>query len=68
MHINDATEVAYKNGFEAGKASAIKYGTWIAVQGRDGHLLCWTHKDCGKVSVEASPYCPMCGAKMSLED
>lgn len=68
MHINDATEVAYKNGFEAGKASVIKYGKWIAVYSSDKDFLGLTHENCGRIFKENTPYCPMCGAKMSSND
>ena len=66
MHLNDATEIAYKNGFAAGKASAIVHGEWITIYDMGGNFLGFMHEACGKISKENSPYCPLCGAKMSL--
>lgn len=63
----DAFETAYKNGFEAGKASATKSGTWETMYDTRGRIIGWTHKECGRVTMEASKYCPVCGAQMSLQ-
>lgn len=63
----DATEIAYKNGFEAGRESAIEYGEWIPIYNSDGNFLGWLHEKCGKVVKENSPYCPQCGANMNAK-
>lgn len=68
MQEYDVTELAYKNGFEAGKASATKCGTWEAMYDTRGRITGWIHKYCGRVTIEASKYCPVCGAQMSLQE
>ena len=67
MREYDATEQAYKNGFEDGKKSVLKYGTWKAMHNPLGELIGWMHSNCGRVTYETSEYCPTCGAKMSLD-
>lgn len=67
MNVYDAIETAYKNGFEAGKASMTKHGLWEAMYDSCGKLVGWIHRDCGRVTIEASNYCPSCGTKMSVK-
>lgn len=67
MKEHDAIEQAYKNGFEDGKASAIKYGVWEIVRDPAGMPIRWMHRVCGRITIEASKYCPDCGAEMQLE-
>lgn len=63
MTFFDATEQAYKNGYEQGRKDAAKCGQWIF--SKDG--LYWTCSECKVISLEHTRYCPECGAKMSLE-
>lgn len=65
-----ATEIAYKNGYEAGKRDAVKHGRWAHLGGDE-----WCCTNCGWViTTEGSwekpteKYCNECGTKMDLED
>lgn len=68
MDEKDATETAYKNGYEDGKRDAVKHGRWIEVD--DGVLIGkGTHFECSECEVweswgRLSRYCPNCGARM----
>ena len=64
----DISEYAYKNGFEDGRASVLKHGTWMAMHNPLGELIGWRHDECGAVTCYITEYCPTCGAKMDLED
>ena len=59
----DATELAYKNGFKDGVESATKHDVWKAMYNPLGELIGWEHNECGRVTCEASNYCPDCGVK-----
>ena len=65
MTINEATEQAYKNGYEKGKQDAVKHGRWVNPYiNRYGHP-CHCCSECGfKASHQDKNYCPNCGAKM----
>lgn len=67
MDIYDATEIAYKNGYEQGMKDAVKHGRWIfeTTNGRE-HMKC---SNCLKSQTPTGvfAYCPNCGAKMDLE-
>ena len=67
MDIYDATEIAYKNGYEQGMKDAVKHGKWIfkTINGRE-HMKC---SNCLKSQTPTGvfTYCPNCGAKMDLE-
>jgi len=67
MKDHDAIEQAYKNGFEDGKANAIRYGVWEVIRDPVGMPLRWMHRECGRITIEASKYCPDCGAQMQWE-
>lgn len=64
-----AQEVAYKNGYEAGKRDAIKHGRWIMGVDEADYLY-GECSVCGYVERDAFPcgrtpkFCPECGAKM----
>lgn len=47
----DATEIAYKNGYEDGKKDAVKHGYW------------YTLTDC----ANAGTYCSVCNKKVYKE-
>ncbi len=68
MNMYDALEAAYKNGFEAGRNSATTHAIWQVVKDPHGMPLRWMCSLCGRITIEASKYCPDCGAEMSLED
>ena len=72
MNVYEATEIAYKNGYEAGKRDAVKHGRWIEVNKHrdpEGWIECdYKCSNCGEISWEEGNYCPWCGTKMDLED
>ena len=39
-------------------------GWWEPVRDPYGNLEGWIHKECGRITKEASAYCPTCGADM----
>lgn len=46
----------------------VDTGTWTPIECRDWRYGVWTEYlcgCCGKVSDEATPHCPYCGAKMT---
>ena len=57
MDENNATEIAYKNGYEQGKRDAVKHGRWI------DKVTCYVCSLCGRVERLQEPYCN-CGARM----
>lgn len=73
MKIHEATEQAYKNGYEQGKRDAVKHGRWIPLEYdgyADGNPV-WDLWKCSECQEEHSgdedtltPYCPNCGARM----
>ena len=64
----DALEAAYKNGFEAGRNSAITHAEWIIVRDLHGRPLRLKCPVCGWKTISASRYCPGCGSEMNSED
>ena len=58
MTPNEATEQAYKNGYEKGKQDAVKHGRWIEGKTLEKCSIC------GKKGFPDWHYCPNCGAKM----
>ena len=71
MKEHDATEQAYKRGYEDGKRDAVKRGHWIEKEDPLGD----TYFDCSVCGesfcfIEGEPYensylfCPNCGADM----
>lgn len=73
MNMYDATEIAYKNGYEAGKVDAIKHGYWENVDLFDYDKLlecsnCHEWLDCcSDYYASLIPnYCPNCGYKMEF--
>lgn len=73
MNLYDATEIAYKNGYEAGKADAIKHGHWETVTLYDDEYLlecsnCYEWCDCNSEYYPSYilHYCPNCGCEMDF--
>jgi hypothetical protein len=58
MNTHDATEQAYKRGYEDGKRDATKPGYWIT---KDGITFCSECMTCGLPHWKR---CPVCEAKM----
>lgn len=78
MKVHDATEQAYKNGYEQGKKDAVKHSRWIDVEGLPicencGHTTTDVILECRgsenrPVFMSLYPYfCGKCGAKMDGE-
>lgn len=72
MDIYTVQELAYNNGYEAGKRDAVKHGLWI--MGVDEADYAYGECSvCGYIERDAFPcgrtptYCSECGAKMDLE-
>ena len=69
MKINEATEQAYKNGYEKGKRDAVKHGRWVQI-GYDkalDRITCSCCEDYWNIEDNQTQYfnyCPNCGAKM----
>ncbi len=63
MKIHEATELAYKNGYAAGKRDAVKHGRCEYC--KDGKSFIrqtiMLGNDCSWHTIN---YCPNCGAKM----
>ena len=71
MNVYEATEIAYKNGYEAGKRDAVKHGLWIGQRCSvcNGNYMDYADADSYPAIGEPKPnYCPHCGAKMDLEE
>ena len=64
MNIHDATEQAYKNGYEQGLKDAVKFGVWSQPKIAGVGCLC---SECNTTWDAESNYCPHCGAKMEGE-
>ncbi len=65
MKVYEATEQAYKNGYEAGKRDAVKHGRWIPHNKRSNNWV-----ECSECNTVGSPFwkrCPVCEAKMDGE-
>lgn len=71
MNIHDATETAYRNGYEQGKKDAVKHGKWkqrLEYYEDIIYRCSVCHEDFE--TTEETPlqnmwnYCPHCGAKM----
>ena len=70
MDIYEATETAYKNGYEQGLKDAVKHGKWIDVQtlfGKRRQCSGCGRYDNPKTAVRGH-FCWNCGRKMDLED
>lgn len=74
MKIYEATERAYRNGYEAGKRDAVKHGRWVDHMVRD-----WRCSECGErvprqvhfdgyCYNDKLNYCPNCGAAMDAHE
>ena len=61
MKTMDATEQAYKNGYEDGKRDAVKHGQWIKTTTYPIKYVC---PECGHQKEFKRPYCEICGTKM----
>lgn len=65
----EATEIAYKRGYEQGMKDAVKHGRWIWVRDRHNYAMGMKCSECGRrVKNCGENYCPNCGAKMDLEE
>ena len=69
MKSYEATEIAYKNGYEAGRRDAVKHGRWIETE--EGTVCSECHKhpfEDGEFAVANynGNFCPNCGADMRL--
>ena len=72
MNIYDASEQAYKRGYEAGQRDARKKGRWempskYGMSHKFNHLGLVCSK-CQKWSDNDYNYCPNCGADMRGEE
>lgn len=77
MDIYDATEIAYKNGYEQGLKDAVKHGRWVLGYVEPGYFTPggnrpWICSECGKIESWSldkpkTNYCSGCGAKMDGE-
>lgn len=67
MNIHDATEQAYKNGYEQGLKDAVKHVRWLDDQyfWRCSECLEWLEVEQGTADMN---FCPHCGAKMDLPE
>ena len=69
MKLHDATEMAYKNGYEQGKKDAVVHGRWERcfedwrqqIEGDKCSACGFEHYGCG---IKYYHYCPNCGADM----
>jgi rubrerythrin len=73
MWVYDATEQAYKHGYEAGKKAAVVHGKWIGEEHYFQNYYDYTDYTCSVCGLTreylgGANYCPNCGAKMDLED
>ena len=68
MNEHDATEQAYKSGYEDGKRDAVKHGRWEPRTDSFGFVRCSVCHDCNIYDDWADGkkwnYCPNCGADM----
>lgn len=70
MKVFEATELAYKNGYEQGKKDAVVHGEWIHHYYDSGEPIDdkWYCSECHMCNDHRRTwYCPNCGAKMDLE-
>lgn len=70
MNLHDATEQAYKNGYEQGLKDAVKHGRWspkkTILYGVIYELECSV---CGiDWALAEYRFCPNCGARMDLPE
>lgn len=75
MNIHDATEEAYKRGYEVGKRAAVKRGWWkeyshsALVRWKDGEPV-WEDRTvyrccrCDFGTIAKHNFCPRCGSDM----
>lgn len=61
MKIHEATEQAYKNGYEQGKKDAVKHSQWVKSTTYPIKYICPV---CGHLKDFKKPYCEICGTKM----
>lgn len=74
MNIYDATEQAYKNGYQQGKQDAVKHGYWEQLD--EEHFNCTQCATVFEKEKETTMYtihklwryCSRCGAKMDLPE
>lgn len=68
MTKHEATEQAYKKGYDDGKRDAVKHGTWSCVFFKDIGFSAYQCSECEKFGDSDTSYCPHCGAKMSHKE
>lgn len=83
MKIHEATEQAYKNGYEKGKQDAVKHGRWVDRYGGKYANKCFDCSECKGTAlykpkedelghwrfVQAlTDNCPNCGARTDGEE
>lgn len=66
MDINNATEIAYKNGYEQGMKDAVKHGRCKFCEDLDKmyEVVCYLPHDSGDATDIPINYCPNCGSDM----
>lgn len=67
MTLNDATEQAYKNGYQAGLNDSVKQSVWVRLNPYTDTMMC---EACGYNVIDemlTTPYCPWCGCKMKIK-
>jgi len=48
----------------AGELVEVVHGRWEEERDPYGKLVGWNHKECGRMTQEATRFCPSCGALM----
>ena len=63
MDIYNATEEAYKKGYEDGKRDAVVHAKWVW----DELFHDYTCSNCHNWDLKTPNYCSNCGAKMDMD-
>ena len=64
MNEHDATELAYKRGYEDGKRDAAKYGHWVVKHIKNSNYRYCFCSECQTMGTITWKRCPVCEAKM----
>jgi hypothetical protein len=59
-----AQSAAVMRKFANGELREVVHGKWEEERDPYGKLVGWNHKECGRMTQEATKYCPCCGALM----